>query len=198
MDICFATNNVKKLEEVRHLLEPDFRVKSLAEIGCREELPETGDTLEDNSLEKASYVWKHYGIACFADDTGLEVEALGGEPGVYSARYAGPERSNEANIALVLEKLKNKNNRRARFRTVITWVSEKGSARFEGVVEGEILHEKSGEKGFGYDPVFRPEGEQRSFAQMSMEEKNTISHRGRALKKFIDFLGGTAKSHKKI
>ena len=192
MDICFATNNVKKIEEIRRLLEPDFRVKSLAEIGCHQELPETGDTLEDNSLEKARYVLDHYGIACFADDTGLEVEALGGEPGVYSARYAGPERDNEANINLLLEKLKGKENRRARFRTVITWVSANETEQFEGTVEGEILHERAGEKGFGYDPVFRPEGEQLSFAQMSMDQKNSMSHRGRALRKFLDFIKGKA------
>ena len=192
MDICFATNNVKKLEEIRRLLEPDFRVRSLAEIGCLEELPETGNTLEANSLEKARFVWDHYGIACFADDTGLEVEAINGEPGVYSARYAGPERDNEANINLVLEKLEGKENRKARFRTVITWVSAKDSRQFEGIVEGEILKERSGEKGFGYDPVFRPLGESLSFAQMSMEQKNSMSHRGRALQKFIEYLKGTA------
>lgn len=192
MDICFATNNVKKLEEIRRLLEPDFRVKSLSEIGCHEELPETGDTLEDNSLEKARYVLDRYGIACFADDTGLEVEALGGEPGVYSARYAGAERNNEANIDLVLEKLKEKKNRKARFRTVITWVSASEEEQFEGIVEGEILPERAGEKGFGYDPVFRPEGESLSFAQMSMDQKNSMSHRGRALKKFIEFIRGKA------
>ncbi len=192
MDICFATNNIKKLEEIRHLLEPDFRVKSLAEIGCREELPETGDTLEDNSLEKARYVLDHYGIACFADDTGLEVEALGGEPGVYSARYAGPERDNEANINLVLQKLEGIENRKARFRTVITWVSEKETRQFEGIVEGEILPERAGGKGFGYDPVFRPAGEELSFAQMSMDEKNSMSHRGRALRKFIEYISPEA------
>lgn len=192
MDICFATNNVKKLEEIRHLLEPAYRVKSLAEIGCHEELPETGNTLEANSLQKASYVWDNYGIACFADDTGLEVETLGGEPGVYSARYAGPERDNEANMKLLLQKLERKDNRKARFRTVITWIDEAGYKQFEGIVEGTILPAKVGEKGFGYDPLFQPLGEERSFAQMSMEEKNNISHRGRALKKFVEFLRGTA------
>lgn len=192
MEICFATNNVKKLEEIRHLLEPAFRVKSLAEIGCHEELPETGNTLEANSLQKARYVWDNYGIACFADDTGLEVEALGGEPGVYSARYAGPERDNEANMKLLLQRLEGKQNRKARFRTLITWINESGYKQFEGVVEGTILPSKVGEKGFGYDPLFQPLGEERSFAQMSMEEKNNISHRGRALKKFVEFLRGTA------
>ncbi|WP_017730635.1 RdgB/HAM1 family non-canonical purine NTP pyrophosphatase [Nafulsella turpanensis] len=188
MNICFATNNAKKLLEIRQLLEPAYRVKSLEEIGCREELPETGSTLEANSLQKAQYVWDHYGIACFADDTGLEIEALGGEPGVYSARYAGPERDNEANIALVLQKLEGQPNRKARFRTLITWIDVHGYRQFEGKVEGEILEQKSGEKGFGYDPVFRPEGRECSFAEMSMEEKNAISHRGRALKKLTDFL----------
>lgn len=188
MEICFATNNIKKLEEIRLLLEPGYRVKSLAEIGCREELPETGHTLEANSLQKARYVWKHYGIACFADDTGLEIEALGGEPGVDSAHYAGPQRDNEANMDLLLQKLKGKQNRKARFRTLITWIDAEGSRQFEGQVEGEILPAKTGEKGFGYDPIFRPEGEERSFAQMSMEEKNALSHRGRALKKLVAFL----------
>lgn len=197
MDICFATNNVKKIEEIRHLMEPDFRVKSLAEIGCQEELPETGQTLEENSKQKAQYVWEHYGIACFADDTGLEVEALNGEPGVYSARYAGPERNNEANMALVLKKLKGKENRRARFRTVITWISEQETLQFEGVVKGYILPTPRGERGFGYDPVFQPEGEERSFAEMDIEEKNRISHRGRALEKFIHFIQGVKESPKK-
>lgn len=192
MTVCFATNNAKKLEEIRQLLEPQYQVKSLADIGCQEELPETGSTLEANSKQKAQYVWDHYGVACFADDTGLEIEALGGEPGVYSARYAGPERDNDANIDLVLQKLEGKENRSARFRTVITWVQEDLVRQFEGIVEGEILKERAGSKGFGYDPVFRPEGEERSFAQMSMEEKNNISHRGRALKKFVDFLRGAA------
>lgn len=192
MTVCFATNNAKKLEEIRQLLEPQYQVKSLADIGCQEELPETGSTLEANSKQKAQYVWDHYGVACFADDTGLEIEALGGEPGVYSARYAGPERDNDANIDLVLQKLEGKEDRSARFRTVITWVQEDLVRQFEGIVEGEILKERAGSKGFGYDPVFRPEGEERSFAQMSMEEKNNISHRGRALKKFVDFLRGAA------
>lgn len=190
MDICFATNNIKKLEEIRLLLEPAYRVKSLDEIGCREELPETGNTLEANSLQKASYVWEHYGMACFADDTGLEIEALGGEPGVHSAHYAGPQRDNEANMDLVLQKLEGKQHRKARFRTLITWIDEQGSWQFEGVVDGEILPAKAGEKGFGYDPLFRPEGEERSFAQMSMEEKSALSHRGRALKKLVAFLKG--------
>lgn len=194
MDICFATNNVKKIEEIRHLMEPDFRIKSLAEIGCREELPETGETLEENSRQKAQYVWEHYGIACFADDTGLEVEALQGEPGVYSARYAGPERNNEANMALVLEKLKGEENRRARFRTVITWISERETLQFEGVVNGYILSAPRGERGFGYDPVFQPEGEKRSFAEMKIEEKNKISHRGKALEKFTHFIRTTKES----
>lgn len=192
MKVCFATNNAKKLEEIRQLLEPQYEVKSLADIGCHEELPETGETLEANSRQKAQYVWDHYGVACFADDTGLEIEALGGEPGVYSARYAGPGRDNEANIDLVLQKLEGSANRRARFRTVITWVQDGQARQFEGIVEGEILTQRAGSKGFGYDAVFRPEEEERSFAQMDMEEKNSMSHRGRALKKFIDFLRGRA------
>jgi XTP/dITP diphosphohydrolase len=188
MTVCFATNNAKKLEEIRQLLEPEYEVSSLADIGCREELPETGHTLEANSKQKAQYVWENYGIACFADDTGLEVEALGGEPGVYSARYAGPERDNEANIDLLLHELQGQENRRARFRTLITWVDDEKVKQFEGIVEGEILPERLGGKGFGYDPVFRPEGAEKTFAQMSMEEKNSMSHRGRALRKLVGFL----------
>lgn len=196
MQVCFATNNAKKLEEIRELLEPQFRVKSLADIGCREELPETGDTLEANSKQKAQYIWDHYGVACFADDTGLEVEALDGAPGVYSARYAGPERDNEANMDLLLQRLEGQENRKARFRTVITWIQEGKARQFEGMVEGEILPERAGAKGFGYDPVFRPEGTQKSFAQMSMEEKNSMSHRGRALRKLVDFLIKNVKEEK--
>ena len=188
MKICFATNNKKKLEEISSWLGSDWQVLSLDEIGCQEELPETGVTLEANSAQKAQWVWEHYGIACFADDTGLEVEALGGEPGVYSARYAGPQRNNTENMQLLLQKLQGIENRRARFRTVLTYISGEGEQQFEGEVQGTIIEEPRGERGFGYDPVFVPEGHSRTFAEMSLEEKNTMSHRARAMKKLVEFL----------
>lgn len=188
MKLCFATNNKKKLEEISSWLGPEWQVLSLEAIGCHEELPETGDTLEANSAQKAAYVWEHYGIACFADDTGLEVEALGGEPGVYSARYAGPQRSNEDNMQLLLQKLDGQQNRSARFRTVLTYISAEGRHQFEGEVQGTIIAAARGEKGFGYDPIFVPQGHNRTFAEMSLEEKNSMSHRGRAMKKLVQFL----------
>ncbi|WP_224999387.1 non-canonical purine NTP diphosphatase [Cesiribacter sp. SM1] len=188
MRICFATNNKKKLEEIKSWLGPEWEVLSLEAIGCQEELPETGETLEANSAQKAVYVWEHYGIPCFADDTGLEVEALGGEPGVYSARYAGDHRSNEDNMQLLLQKLQWQQNRAARFRTVLTYISEKGQHQFEGEVRGTIIEKARGERGFGYDPLFVPDGHNRTFAEMPLEEKNTMSHRARAMKKLVDFL----------
>lgn len=194
MKICFATNNQKKLEEIQSWLGPEWQVLSLEAIGCREELPETGHTLEDNSAQKARYVWEHYHIACFADDTGLEVEALGGEPGVYSARYAGEARSNEANMRLLLEKLSGKENRTARFRTVLTYINEAGQWQFSGEVHGQIADVPRGEKGFGYDPLFVPEGHSRTFAQMPLDEKNSMSHRGRAMEKLAHFLKQSFKN----
>lgn len=191
MKICFATNNVKKLEEIRSLLGPSWQVLSLEEIGCREELPETGDTLAANSAQKARWVWDNYAIDCFADDTGLEVDALGGEPGVYSARYAGPQRSNQDNMQLLLQKLQGEKNRSARFKTVLTFISAKEEQQFEGEVQGTILQSPKGEKGFGYDPLFVPQGHNRSFAEMSMEEKNALSHRARAMRKLVEFLQQT-------
>jgi XTP/dITP diphosphohydrolase len=188
MKICFATNNVKKIEEVKAALGEDFTLVSLAEIGCHEELPETGDTLEHNAFQKARYVYDNYGVSCFADDTGLEVEALDMAPGVYSGRFAGEPRSDERNINLLLEKLEGAQNRKARFRTVIALILEGEEHRFEGMAEGVITHERSGAAGFGYDPVFRPEGREETFAEMSMEDKNRISHRGRAVQKLIEFL----------
>jgi XTP/dITP diphosphohydrolase len=188
--VCFATNNLHKLEEVRSVLGSDFRVFSLDEILCKEELPETGDTLEANAYQKANYVFEHYKQTCFADDTGLEVEALHQAPGVYSARYAGPQRNSEHNIELLLKNLTNVENRRARFRTVICWVSDKETLNFEGIVEGEIIHERRGSQGFGYDSVFVPAGYSKTFAEMTMEEKNTLSHRSRAVSKLVKFLKG--------
>lgn len=186
--ICFATNNSKKIEEVKAALTSDFTVVSLAEIGCQEELPETGDTLEHNAFQKARYVFEHYGVDCFADDAGLEVDALEGAPGVYSGRFAGEPRSDERNLELLLEKLKGIKNRTARFKTVIALIQGGNENSFTGIAEGEILTEKIGHGGFGYDPVFRPNGYQKSFAELSLQEKNQISHRGKAVRELVRFL----------
>lgn len=188
MDLCFATNNPGKLKEIKALAEPRFRILSLADIGCREELPENQDTLEGNALEKASYVYNKYRVNCFADDTGLEVSALNGAPGVYSARYAGPSCSPEDNMNLLLEKMKGAADRTAVFRTCIALILDDKTHIFNGTVKGEILTEKSGSQGFGYDPIFKPEGFPGSFAEMSLEEKNKISHRGRAVESLMEFL----------
>jgi len=189
MKICFATNNKKKLEEVKSALkDTEIHLQSLREIGCTEELPETGDTLEANALQKAQYVLENYSISCFADDTGLEVEALEGAPGVYSGRFAGEPRSDERNVDLLLEKLSGTVNRKARFRTVIALLLNGEKHLFEGIVEGTITDSRSGDGGFGYDPVFVPTGYQQTFAELSMEEKNAISHRGRAVAQLIRFL----------
>ena len=188
MDICFATNNAHKVREINQLLGERFRVLSLADIGCQEELPENQTTLEGNSEEKASYVYQHYRVNCFADDTGLEVDALQGEPGVYSARYAGPQRSSEDNMRRLLRELADQPNRTAQFRTVITLWLDGQMHQFEGMVSGSIARERSGSEGFGYDPIFIPEGFTRSFADMTAEEKNQISHRGRAVRRLVQFL----------
>lgn len=188
MKICFATNNSKKIEEVKAALGPGFEIVSLQEIGCTEELPETGDTLEYNAFEKARFVKDNFGVDCFADDTGLEVEALGGEPGVYSGRFAGEPRSDERNIELLLKKMQKKSNRKAKFRTVIALILDGKEYSFEGTAKGEILEEKVGFGGFGYDPVFRPEGFTKTFAELTLAEKNEISHRGKAVKALISFL----------
>ena len=165
-----------------------IEIISLKEIGCTEDIPETGETLEANAFQKARYLKENYGYDCFADDTGLEVEAINGAPGVYSARYAGPERSAEANMAKILDELKDKENRKAQFRTAIALILNGEEQLFEGKVEGHISKAKQGEEGFGYDPIFLPENNTLSFAQMSLEEKGTISHRGRAVRKLVDFL----------
>jgi XTP/dITP diphosphohydrolase len=188
MKICFATNNKKKIEEVKSALGADFTIVSLEEIGCKEELPETGDTLDHNAFQKARYVKDHYGVDCFADDTGLEVEALDGAPGVYSGRFAGEPRSDDRNVDLLLSKMQGKENRKARFRTVIALILNGKEHAFEGVAEGEIIHERTGTGGFGYDPVFVPNGFQKTFAELTLEEKNSISHRGKAVKALADFL----------
>jgi len=186
--ICFATNNKHKLEEINTLLRNEIKVFGLEEIGCTEELAEEQETLEGNSLQKAQYVFRNYGVSCFADDTGLEVEALNGEPGVYSARYAGSQRSAEDNMNLLLTNLQSKVNRKAQFRTVITLITPEGKNQFEGVLKGTIIKDKRGGGGFGYDPIFLPEGNSKTLAEMSMEEKNMMSHRARAVEKLILFI----------
>ena len=188
MNICFATNNPHKLQEVSNLLGDAFRILSLKDIGCEDELPETHETLEENSFEKAEYVHRRYGIPCFADDTGLEVNVLNGAPGVYSARFAGPRKDSLDNIKLLLEKLKGSTDRSARFRTVITFIFGRDVHYFEGIIHGKIADQLRGSSGFGYDPVFIPEGYDISFAEMNLEQKNRISHRGIAIRKLVDFL----------
>jgi XTP/dITP diphosphohydrolase len=188
MKIVFATNNPNKLKEIQSLMPAGIEIISLKEIGCTEDIPETGETLEANAFQKARYLKEYYGYDCFADDSGLEVEALNGAPGVYSARYAGPERSAEANMAKILTELDGKENRKAQFRTAVALILNGKEQLFEGKVEGHISKTKQGEEGFGYDPIFLPENDQRSFAQMTMDEKGTISHRGRAVRKLVDFL----------
>jgi XTP/dITP diphosphohydrolase len=188
--LCFASNNAHKLDEIRPLLPPGLTLLSLADIGCAEELPETQDTLAGNARQKAEYVRQHYGVACFADDTGLEVTALNGEPGVYSARYAGPQRRAEDNVAKLLHELTGVADRSARFRTVVALAGADGTMHeFAGEVDGYIIAEGRGAGGFGYDPVFVPsEGDGRTFAEMSGTEKNRISHRARAVAGLLDFL----------
>lgn len=187
--IVFATNNAHKLSEIRQILGGDMEVKSLAEIGCTEDIPETATTLEGNAEIKARYVAETYGAdICFADDTGLEVVALGGEPGVYSARYAGPGHDSAANMAKLLKKMEGVTDRRARFRTVIALVRHGELTLVEGEVRGTIAEAPSGTAGFGYDPIFIPEGKSVTFSEMSAEEKNAISHRGRAMARLLEVL----------
>ncbi|HNP17983.1 MAG TPA: RdgB/HAM1 family non-canonical purine NTP pyrophosphatase [Fulvivirga sp.] len=188
MKICFATNNQNKIEEIAAAISSAISLQSLEDIGCSEELEETKMTLEGNSLQKARYVFDNYNVAVFADDTGLEVESLNGEPGVKSARYAGDQRDNEANIDLLLSNLQGKKNRSAQFRTVITLIVEGKEVQFEGIAKGVIEEYRKGNAGFGYDAVFTPEGYNRTFAQMSVAEKNQISHRGLAVKKLVEYL----------
>ena len=188
MKLVFATNNEHKLHEIRKLLGDSIELLSLRDIGCEDDIPENQDTLEGNAAEKSFFIYHKYGVNCFADDTGLEIEALNGEPGVYSARYAGEERSGENNMNLVLDKLSKINNRNARFRTVISLIIDGHETQFQGVVNGHILEEKLGHTGFGYDPIFQPEESNLSFAQMPLDEKNKISHRGRAVEKLVEYL----------
>lgn len=187
-DIVFATNNQHKLEEIRRIVGGKFRILSLKEIGCEEDIPENADTLEGNALMKARFVKEHYGYDCFADDTGLMVDALGGAPGVYSARYAGPGHDSAANMELLLKNLDGVTERSARFVTVIALILNGQEMTFEGRVEGEILTVPAGTSGFGYDPVFKPTESSISFAEMSADAKNAISHRGRATAKLMTYL----------
>ena len=189
MKIVFATNNLNKLSEVKKILGNRFEVLSLSEIGCHDDIPEKGQTLKDNALIKAQWIYDKYHVNCFADDTGLEVDALGGAPGVYSARYAGGKgHDSQANMKKLLEELQNTDNRKARFRTVIALIIDGKVTTFEGIVNGEIIREKRGGEGFGYDPIFQPEGYDKTFAELGVNIKNNISHRARAVQKLADYL----------
>jgi XTP/dITP diphosphohydrolase len=188
MRLCFATNNQHKIKEVLALLNHSYTIESLAEIGCVEELAEEQDTILGNSFQKANYVFQKYKVPCFADDSGLEVDSLNGEPGVDSAHYAGPQRSFDDNMNLLLKNLSGVTNRGAQFRTVITLVTPQTTQQFEGVLRGQILHDKRGTEGFGYDPLFLPDGYTRTLAEMSLDEKNKISHRSKAVAKLIEYL----------
>ena len=188
MKLVFATNNKHKLEEVKAILGNRIEVLSLNDINCHDDIPETADTLEGNALIKARYIYEKFGVDCFADDTGLEVDVLGGEPGVYSARYAGEECNPEANMHKLLHNLTGKNNRDAQFRTVIALIIKGEEKLFNGIVKGKINNEKMGDAGFGYDPIFIPEGFSESFAQMTSDMKNSISHRYRATEELSNYL----------
>ncbi len=189
--LVFATNNAHKLDEIRAILGDKVEVLSLKDINCDADIPETADTLEGNAALKAEYIYKNYGLDCFADDTGLEVEALGGAPGVYSARYAGGDgHDSEANMRKLLKELDGKQNRKAQFRTAICLIEQGEEHLFEGIVKGSIIEQKRGASGFGYDPVFMPEGYEETFAEMGNAEKNKISHRARAVEKLCEYLNG--------
>jgi XTP/dITP diphosphohydrolase len=188
MKLVFATHNQHKAAEVQSLLPKNISILSLNDIGCYAEIPETQETLEGNAILKANFVTEHYGYDCFADDTGLLVDALNGEPGVLSARYAGEEKNTEANINKLLQALLNHNNKKAHFKTVIALNLKNEQFLFEGKARGEIISERRGDKGFGYDPIFKPEGFEETFAELSMDIKNTISHRGKAMQQLIYFL----------
>jgi XTP/dITP diphosphohydrolase len=190
MKLCFATNNHHKLDEVMGVLGGAFHLLTLRDIGCQEELPETRETILGNAQQKAEYVWEKYRIPCFADDTGLEVEALNGAPGVHSAHYAGSQRSAVDNMNLLLKNLEGSENRKAQFRTVISLIMPQGEWNFEGIVKGVILEQARGTGGFGYDPIFQPDGSSRTLAEMTLPEKNRISHRAVAVSKLAEFLKG--------
>ena len=188
MKLVFASNNKNKIAEIQQLVGDKFQILSLEDIGCNVDIPETADTIEGNAILKARYVYEKYGFSCFADDTGLEIEALHGEPGVYSARYAGLQRNSEDNMGLVLANLRNETNRAAQFKTIIALHLGQEQYVFEGIVKGQITLEKRGENGFGYDPIFQPEDSLKTFAEMTLEEKTSRSHRARAVVKLINFL----------
>ena len=189
MVVYFATHNQNKVKEIAKLLPEGMELRSLDELNLHEDIPETADTIEGNSLMKTQYVYDKHQVACFGDDTGLEVQALNGEPGVYSARYAGPHKDSHDNMDLLLSKLGSSVERDARFKTVITYISAEGIVhQFTGIAEGSITNEKSGQEGFGYDPIFQPKGYDITFAEMSANEKNQISHRGKAFQQLIKFL----------
>ncbi|UQD56411.1 non-canonical purine NTP diphosphatase [Flavobacterium sp. K5-23] len=188
MQLVFASNNKNKIKEIQQLLPETIQILSLEEIGCHEEIPETADTIEGNAILKANYVTTNYGYDCFADDTGLEVEALNGAPGVDSAHYAGEQRSSEDNMNKLLQALSSKTNKNAQFKTVIALNLNNTQTLFTGIAKGQITSEKTGNQGFGYDPIFKLEGHSKTFAELSMEEKSIISHRGKATKQLINFL----------
>lgn len=188
MKLVFATNNLNKLKEVQSLIPKHITLLSLKDIECLEDVPETQNTIEGNAIQKAEYIKNNYGYDCFADDTGLEVEALNNEPGVFSARYAGPQRDANDNMDLLLTNLKDKQNRNAQFKTVVALHLNNTLETFTGICKGEITTEKKGEKGFGYDPIFKPKGYQDTFAEMDLELKNKIGHRGKAVKLLVNFL----------
>ncbi|QXP78267.1 MULTISPECIES: non-canonical purine NTP diphosphatase [Winogradskyella] len=188
MQLVFTTNNLNKIKEVQAIMPQHIKLISLKDIACTEDIPETQPTIEGNAIQKAEYLKKHYGYDCFADDTGLEVEALNGAPGVYSARYAGPQRNSEDNTNKLLTELEDESNRNAQFKTVIALHLNGKLHTFTGICKGEITAKKHGEGGFGYDPVFKAEGHEKTFAEITLEEKNKIGHRGKAVSKLIDFL----------
>ena len=188
MQLVFASNNKNKIKEIQQMLPESITILSLEDIGCTEEIEETADTIEGNAILKANYVTEKYGYNCFADDTGLEVDALNGEPGVYSARYAGEQKNADDNMNKLLSNLEHKTNRKAQFKTVIALNLNKEQQLFTGIIKGTIIKEKIGTQGFGYDPIFVAENDTRTFAQLSIEEKSIISHRGIAVKQLIEFL----------
>ncbi|MFH4964379.1 non-canonical purine NTP diphosphatase [Gaetbulibacter sp. M235] len=188
MKLVFATNNLNKIKEVQELIPKDIKLLSLEDIGCFEDIPETGNTIEGNAIQKANYIKEKYGFDCFADDTGLEVDTLNGEPGVFSARYAGDQRNSNDNMNKLLNALKNSINRTAQFKTVIALNSNNKLHTFMGICKGEIIISKRGENGFGYDPIFQPKGYNETFAEMDISIKNSISHRGKAVQLLIAYL----------
>jgi len=193
MKLVFASNNKNKIAEIQQQVGSQFEIVSLEDVGCFVDIPETAETIEGNAILKANYVTENFGLPCFADDTGLEIESLNNEPGVYSARYAGEQKNAEDNMDLVLQKLASKTNRKAQFKTIIALNINNQQHLFEGIVKGEITLEKLGNQGFGYDPIFQPEGFSATFAQMTMEQKTVISHRGIAVQKLINFLSNLSE-----